>query len=424
MASVAVKIAPLLISSALYSLGSGLFITLMPLRLDALGYTNELIGFVVTANMVGFIVGCLLTQPLIRSVGHIRTYAGFAAISAVTVLSHEWSDAPLAWILLRACNGFAVAALSIVTESWLNELSTNERRGSVLTGYVLTMGLFYGLGQLAASDFAASGSQLLVLTASLYAISMVPLTAVKVESPRAPARLKLHLLQAFKVSPSGAVGSFATGMIAMTFAGIGPLYGQAVGMTQATIAVLMAASQIGGMALQFPLGFASDRLDRRYVLIFMHVALILVAAGFIVSEGASPFWVMMALFAAFGGFSEALYPVSVAHANDRAKPDEYVAVSSNLLMLWALGGAIGPVIGTFTIDNGGPHAFFWYVALISLLLGLFTLWRVLRRRRLDAETTLEEFVVYPTTSPAVYEWVPHTPLKVEEKPRTPGKGTP
>lgn len=241
----------------------------------------------------------------------------------------------------------------------------------------------------------------------------MPLTAIRVESPKAPARMKLHLLHAFKVSPSGAVGCLATGLIAMTFSGIGSFYGRSLGLQQADIVFLMAASQIGGIALQFPLGWLSDRIDRRVVLVGMHAALIVVAAGFIVAEAASPLWFLVLIFVGFGGFGEALYPVSVAQAADRAKPEEYVPVCSNLLMLWAMGGAVGPIAGTFAIERGGADAFFWYVGGISLLLGLFTLLRMLRRGRL-VESTLEEFVVYPTTTPAVYEWVPHTPLKASE----------
>lgn len=408
-------ILPLFVSAIVWSVGSGVFMTLQPLRLAAYGMSNEAIGFVVAANMVGFIVGCLLSQPVIRSVGHIRAYAAFAAITTVCTLALEFTNALLPWLLLRFAAGFATAALSVVTESWLNELTTNERRGQTLTLYVLSTGLFYGLGQLAAQEFEPTGAHMLMVTASLYALSLVPLTAIKVVSPKPPKQVTLHLLFAFKVSPTGAVGSFATGMIAMTFAGIGPLYGAGVGMDLATIAFLMAASQIGGMALQFPLGWLSDRTDRRYVLVGMHVALIGVAVGFILLTAASPFWLLILLFSSFGGFAEALYPISVAHANDRATPEQYVSVSSNLLLFWALGGAVGPLVGTAVIDHAGPPAFFWYVAVISFLLGLFTFWRMLRRKRIDAETTLEEFQVYPTTSPAVYEWVPHTPLKTEGK---------
>lgn len=413
MTGVALKIAPLLVATAVYSSGSGLLVTLLPLRLVDYGYGGEAIGLVVSVYMVGFIFGCLMTQPLLRSVGHIRTYAAFAALAAVIALVLDWSQGLPVWLALRFAAGFAAAALGIVTESWLNELSTNETRGRVLTIYVLTTGLFYGLGQLAARDFEATGSRLLMATAALYALSLVPLTAVKVESPKTPARMKLHLLHAFKVSPTGALGCLATGLIAMTFSGIGSYYGRSLGLTQADIVFLLAASQIGGIALQFPLGWLSDRVDRRWVLILMHAALIVVAIGFVLAEAMSPFWFLIVLFVGFGGFGEALYPVSVAQAADRAKPEEYVPVCSNLLMLWALGGAIGPIAGTFAIERGGADAFFWYVAGISLALGLFTLLRMGRRGRL-VESTLEEFVVYPTTTPAVYEWVPHTPLKTHE----------
>lgn len=414
MAGVALKIAPLLAATAVFSTGSGLFVTLLPLRLVGYGYEGEAIGLVVSSYMVGFIVGCLMTQPLLRSVGHIRTYAAFAALAAVIALALDWSSSLPVWLALRFAGGFASAALGIVTESWLNALSTNETRGRVLTVYVLTTGLFYGLGQLAARDFEAGGSRLLMAAAALYALSLVPLTAIRVESPKAPERMKLHLLHAFKVSPTGALGCLATGLIAMTFAGIGSFYGRSLGLSQADIVFLLAASQIGGIALQFPLGWLSDRVDRRWVLVFMHAALIVVSAGFIVAEAASPFWFLIVIFIGFGGFGEALYPVSVAQAADRAKPEEYVPVCSNLLMLWALGGALGPLAGTFAIERGGADAFFWYVAGISLALGLFTLLRLGRRSRL-ADSTLEEFVVYPTTTPAVYEWVPHTPLKTAEK---------
>ena len=383
MAGVALKIAPLLAATAVFSAGSGLFVTLLPLRLVGYGDEAVAIGLVVSVYMVGFIVGCLMTQPLLRSVGHIRTYAAFAALAAVIALALDWSSALPVWLALRFAGGFASAALGIVTESWLNALSTNETRGRVLTVYVLTTGLFYGLGQLAARDFEAGGSRLLMAAAGLYALSLVPLTAIRVESPKPPERMKLDLLHAF----------------------------------------LLAASQIGGIALQFPLGWLSDRLDRRWVLIFMHAALIVVSAGFILAEAASPLWFLLVIFIGFGGFGEALYPVSVAQAADRAKPEEYVPVCSNLLMLWALGGALGPLAGTFAIERGGADAFFWYVAGISLALGLFTLLRMGRRSRL-ADTTLEEFVVYPTTTPAVYEWVPHTPLKTAETSDAPREGPP
>ena len=90
-------ILPLFVSAIVWSVGSGVFMTLQPLRLAAYGMSNEAIGFVLAANMVGFIVGCLLSQPVIRSVGHIRAYAAFAAITTVCTLALEFTNALLPW---------------------------------------------------------------------------------------------------------------------------------------------------------------------------------------------------------------------------------------------------------------------------------------------------------------------------------------
>lgn len=404
------NIAPLLLSAAIYSVGSGLFATLLPLRLELQGFSGEAIGFVMAANMAGFILGCLATPAMLRSVGHVQTYSACSALAVALTLAFTWADTLWLAALLRALAGFAIAALSVVMESWLNALSTNENRGRVLTSYVLTLGLFYGLGQLAARDLDASGHDLLIIAAALAALSLIPLTAVKVQSPLLPKKVSLHLLTAFRISPTGALGAVATGLIATTFGAVGVLLAPHYGLDQAAIIYLLAASQIGGIAFQYPLGWLSDRLDRRYILLVMHGVILAVAAGFILATAATPFWLFLALFVLFGGFSEALYPISVAQANDRAKPQDYVAVSSNLLLLWAVGGAIGPLAATPLLENKGAAAFFWFIAIVTLVLGLLTLLRILIKRRIDAETSLEEFVVYPTTSPAVYEWVPHKPL--------------
>ena len=404
------NIAPLMLSAAVYSVGSGLFSTLLPLRLELMGFSGEAIGLVITANMVGFILGCLATPAMLRSVGHVQTYSACSALVVALTLAFEWAEGVTLACVLRALTGFAVAALSVVMESWLNALSTNENRGRVLTFYVLTLGLFYGLGQLAARDVDASGHNLLIIASGLYALSLIPLTAVKVQSPSLPKKVAVHLLTAFRISPTGALGAFATGLIATTFASVGVLLAPHYGFDQATIVYLLAASQIGGIAFQYPLGWFSDRLDRRYILLAMHAVILIVSAAFILATPATPFWIFLVLFIGFGGFAEALYPISVAQANDRAKPQDYVAVSSNLLLLWAVGGGIGPLIGTPLLERAGAPAFFWYVGGITLVLGLLTLWRVLAKRRLDAETTLEEFVAYPTTSPAIYEMMPHKPL--------------
>ena len=120
-----------------------------------------------------------------------------------------------------------------------------------------------------------------------------------------------------------------------------------------------------------------------------------------------PFLLIGLLFAIFGGFAESLYAVGVAHANDRADKSDYVALSSTLLFVWALGAAIGPTTGTFAIQLISPSAFFEYVILLTVGFTLFAAWRLRRRKQDRCVEEREVFLQYPQTSPEIYAWLPY-----------------
>jgi MFS family permease len=159
--------------------------------------------------------------------------------------------------------------------------------------------------------------------------------------------------------------------------------------------------------LQWPIGYFSDQVDRRYALIGLGCGILAVAAGLVMVDRQTPFLLLAVLFAIFGGLGESLYAVGVAHANDRAVIADYVGLSSTLLFVWALGASIGPTTGTFAIQLTTPRAFFVYVIALTLAFTLFTIWRVYRRRRVQTVEAREEFLAYPQSSPEIYAWLPY-----------------
>jgi len=132
-----------------------------------------------------------------------------------------------------------------------------------------------------------------------------------------------------------------------------------------------------------------------------------VAAALMTVDRHTPFVLIGALFAIFGGLAESLYAVGVAHANDRADKTDYVALSSTLLFIWALGAAIGPTTGTYAIQLISPSAFFGYVVALTFIFTALTLWRLYRRKLDHVVEEREEFLAYPQTSPEIYAWLPY-----------------
>jgi MFS family permease len=414
------SVASPLAGGAIHAMGSGLFHTLIPLRLVAEGYGAGTIGLVIGAEGAGFLIGCIGSTRLIRSVGEVRAYAALSAISAVLIMAWGFSPHIAVLMLIQAAIGFANAGQAVVIESWMNAMVSNANRGRMLTLYVLVIGLFYGLGQLLATSVDPGGFPLLMIAASFYTLALVPVTAVWVGEPQLHVQVGIKILHTFRVSPIGAFACLLTGLISSTFASIGPLYGLDLGFGQSQIVIMMAATQLGALFLQFPLGYLSDRVDRRAMMLWLSLVLAALCGAMVFLHIGMPFWVFLVAFSLFGGLTEIFYPLGVAHANDKADPKEFVTLSSNLLLIWAFGGTIGPAVISMAVQPFGAEIFFYYAIALSVLFAGFALWR---RYRQPKSKSREQFVAYPQTSPQVYEWAPHTPAGDDNDPNQPNPGS-
>jgi MFS family permease len=401
------RVVPPLLSTAVSMLGAGILGSLLPLRFSAMGLSPGVIGLIATAEALGFLVGCLYAHKIIAPVGLERAYGAFAGMKAVAILSLYFAESVPVLALFRFVIGLNAAGLAIIVESWLNALVPNEQRGRILTIYVLVYGLFYGAGQLLGQNLNVRGPEFLIIAGIATTLALVPMVGIDVRAPTLPHRVKLEILKALRTSPASVLACLLNGLILTGFFTVGPLFGVRIGFDQQHVVVLMACVSLGGLFLQWPIGYISDKVDRLYALIGLGVGVLAIAAVLMTVDRGTPFALIGVMFAVFGGFAESLYAVGVAHANDRADKTDYVALSSTLLFTWALGAAIGPTTGTYAIQLISPHAFFGYVIALTLCFTVFALWRLYRRKFDRVVEEREEFLNYPQTSPEIYAWLPY-----------------
>jgi MFS family permease len=406
-ASIPWRVVPPLASTALMMIGAGVLGSLLPLRFSAMGYSPGVIGLFATAEALGFLAGCLYAYKIIAPVGLERAYATFAGMKAVAILGLHFADGAAAIVPLRFLIGLNAAGLAIIVESWLNALVPNEQRGRILTIYVLVYGLFFGAGQLFSQNLAVRGPELLFIAGIATTLALVPMVAIDVRAPVLPHGVTLEIMKAFRTSPVSVLACLLNGLILTAFTTVGPLFGERIGFDQRHIVTLMACVSLGGLFLQWPIGYFSDKVDRRYALVGLGAGILAVATSLVLVDQRTPFLLLAVQFAIFGGLAESLYAVGVAHANDRAVMADYVALSSTLLFVWALGAAVGPTTGTYAIQLTTPRAFFVYVIALTLSFTLFTIWRLVRRRIDRVAEVREEFLAYPQTSPEIYAWLPY-----------------
>ena len=215
----------------------------------------------------GMVVGTLTLGSLVNRVGHIRAFGAFCAISAAAVLSIPLLPNQWAWIVLRGFMGACLAGLYMVAESWLNAKATAQTRGALLAIYMMTCYLFSGTGQLLVGTVSAETVTGFMLVAICFSAALVPVAVTRASHPAPVETSRFGIRRLWEISPLAVVGCISAGLGTGALFGMGPIYAQDIGFTQAEIATFMGITVIGGLALQFPVGWLSDRFDRRWVIV-------------------------------------------------------------------------------------------------------------------------------------------------------------
>ena len=374
-------VAALLIGVSILFTGQGLQGTLLPVRASLEAFSTLSIGIMGAAYFLGFTLGCLKGGELVGRVGHVRVFLAMTAIGSSVPLLHGLVLNPLVWGLLRMTSGFCFAVLYVVIESWLNESSTNENRGTVFSMYVMISLSVLAAGQMMTLLYDPADFQLFAIASVLVSIGALPVALSTGPAPVQPQNVDVDLPRLFRVSPAATIGCLATGLANGAFWSLAPVFTSGVSGTASLAAWFMTSAVIGGAVLQWPLGVASDRFGRRKILLAASVVGVLVAIIIITGVGGASFLAINLAGAAWGAVAFPLYAIAVAHANDYVEADEYVMVSSGLLLMYGIGAIVGPFAASAMMTATGANGLFAFAAAVHLCLAVYVGYRMLRRHK-------------------------------------------
>ncbi len=367
----------LLLGLMMLMVGHGLQGTLLGIRGAIEGFSTWQMSVVTSGYSLGFLVGSQLAPHLIARVGHVRVFAALGSlISAVFILYAAIPDW-LFWTFLRVVVGFCFAGVYVSAESWLNNAATNETRGQALSAYMIVqmVGIISAQALLNFADPA--GYALFVIASVLVSLAFTPILLSVAPAPPFSTTRPLGLIRLFRISPLGCVGIFLMGGVYAAIFGMAAVWGGLAGLTVFEISVFVAAIYFGGLVFQFPIGWLSDRMDRRQLIsaVALLCALVALCAGLF----PVPFWLLALAGLLIGGLANPLYALLVAHTNDFLPADEMAGASAGLLFINGFGAVTGPLLIGLAMDAFGPRGLFLFLVVLCALLGGYALWRMTRR---------------------------------------------
>lgn len=377
--------------------GNGLQGTLLGLRASIEGFPIFVTGIVMSLYYAGFLLGCLLTPKMIASVGHIRVFAALASVASTTILLHGIFVDPWLWGGIRVISGISFAGLFIVSESWLNSISTNKLRAQIFGVYLLVTNGGHFAGQFLINIGPLEEIGLFVLISILVSLSMLPLTLANKPSPSNEMTEILPLKSLIKSSQLALASVFTAGFCAGTLYGIGAVYAIEIGQSSAWAAAFVATFIAGSAIIPLFLGALSDNMDRRFVIIMIALTSFFISMGFLVNIGT------FVLIFLLGGLNTSLYGIGLAYMNDHIKPEQSVSASTSLILVNGAGAMVGPLCAGVIMDVLGTYAFFYSFAALYLVLFVFGMYRAKIGRNINIDDQGEYIPVTSRSTPTFLE---------------------
>ena len=348
-------------------------------------------GAIMSGFFVGYFAGANVIPKLVSKVGHIRVFAAFASMASLSILIHAVFISPMVWTFARFITGFSIVGIFIVMESWLNDRANNRTRGQILSIYMFITLIGHSLGTLLLNFSSPERYEPFILISLLLSIALIPILLTKRRAPKFRKLGFINIKGLYKTSPLATLSMFCTGIIHSALFSLGAVYAASMNFTIFEISLLLFLITVSGGVFQLPIGYYSDKKDRRIIIIFCTFAASLFSFLCILSLGENPeimylatdggnnkviFFIFVSIYA---GMSLPLFTLNLAYINDYIPKEKFVAAGGGMQIIFGIGAIFGPLFCTLLMTRYGSNGFFFHLLLFHLIIGIFGMYRITRR---------------------------------------------
>ena len=352
-------------------------------------------GSIMSGYFVGYFIGANSIPNLVSRVGHIRVFAALASMASLSILIHAVFVNPIIWTMARFITGFALVGIFIVMESWLNDRANNRTRGQLLSVYMFITLIGISLGSLLLNFSSPDKYEPFILISLLLSFALIPILLTKRKAPKFKKQGFINIKGLFKTSPLATVSMFCTGLLHSALFSLGAVYAAKMNFTILEISLLLFIITVCGGLFQWPIGYFSDKSDRRLIIIICTFVAAVFAFLAIYVSGASLENMYLAISAdrnkilfflfvgIYAGMAIPLFTLNLAYINDYMEKAKFVSAGAGMQIIFGLGAMMGPFLCSTLMSAFGTNGFFIYLLIFHLIIGLFGLYRITRRETVE-----------------------------------------
>ena len=389
-------------------------------------------GVVMSGYFIGYFFGANIVPNLVGKVGHIRVFAAFASIASLSILIHALIVNPYIWVIGRFLTGLSMISIFVVVESWLNDRATNKSRGKVLSIYMIITFIGIGLGTLLLNFEDPKKYEPFILVSLLLSIALIPILLTKRKPPTFKKTTSIKIKELYKISPLATFSMLCTGFIHPVIFTLGSVYGALMNFSVLEISLYLFLITIAGALFQWPIGYLSDKFDRRLIIIITSLLSAILAILCFFSVTKSPdfinlssdwkilfqhianhrmyFYIFISLYA---GLCLPLFSLNLAYVNDFLPKEKFVSAGAGLQLIFGMSAMVAPFLCSIFMKNLGPNGLFLFLFIFQLLIVIFGIYRItIRPSKDNPENT---FTTLPRNiTPVGIQLDPDTPAKLEK----------
>ena len=348
-------------------------------------------GAMMSGYFVGYFAGANSVPTLVGKVGHIRIFAAFASMASLSILIHAVFVNEIVWTIARFITGFSIVGIFIVMESWLNDRANNRTRGQLLSIYMFITLIGISLGTLLLNFSSPEKYEPFILISLLLSLALIPILLTKRKAPKFKKLGYIDIKGLYKISPLASVSMFCTGMIHSALFSLGAVYAASMNFTIFEISFLLFLITVAGAVFQWPIGYYSDKTDRRIIIIFCTFFAGLFCFLSILASGTSlqnmylatsvgidkiMFYIYVTLYA---GMAIPMFTLNLAYVNDYIPKEKFVSAGAGMQIIFGMGAMLGPFLCSLIMSKYGTNGFFVHLLAFHLIIGTFGLYRITKR---------------------------------------------